>query len=265
MDACLNGIAAHGGVRGFGSTFLVFSDYMKPAIRLAAIMRLPVIYISTHDSIGLGEDGPTHQPVEHLAMLRAIPNLVVLRPADATETVEAWRVAMGRTHGPTLLVLTRQKLPVLDRATLGAASGLARGAYVLLDPPGGHPQAILIATGSEVHVALAAARLLQADRVRIRVVSMPSWELFAEQPEDYRHEVLPPAVRVRLGIEAASPFGWERWITDDGAMLAMTGFGASAPGDRLFEEFKFTPERAAGIVRQLLAQRHSTSRHEGGS
>jgi transketolase len=198
-------------------------------------------------------------------MLRAIPNLVVLRPADATEAVEAWRVAMGRTQGPILLVLTRQKLPVLDRATLGAAGGLTRGAYVLLDPPGGHPQAILIATGSEVHVALAAARLLQADRVRVRVVSMPSWELFAEQPEDYRHEVLPPAVRVRLGIEAASPFGWERWITDDGAMLAMTGFGASAPADRLFEEFKFTPERAAGIVRQLLAQRHAPSRHEGGS
>jgi transketolase len=150
-------------------------------------------------------------------------------------------------------VLTRQKLPVLDRA--GAAGGVARGAYVVLDPPGGHPQAILLATGSEVHVALAAAKLLQADRVRVRVVSMPSWELFAAQPEDYRHQVLPPAVRVRLGIEAASPFGWERWVTDDGAVLAMGGFGASAPGDRLFEEFKFTPERAAAIVRQLLVRR----------
>src|SRR5690348_13351540 len=168
MAACLNGIAAHGGLRVFGSTFLVFSDYMKPAIRLAAIMRLPVIYIGTHDSIGLGEDGPTHQPIEHLAMLRAIPNLMVFRPADANETVEAWRCAIARTDGPTLLALTRQKIPVLDRATLGAASGTARGAYVLLDPPGGHPQAILIATGSEVHVALAAARLLQADRVRVR-------------------------------------------------------------------------------------------------
>jgi transketolase len=262
MAACLNGIAAHGGLRGFGSTFLVFSDYMKPAIRLAAIMRLPVIYIGTHDSIGVGEDGPTHQPIEHLAMLRAIPNLVVLRPADATETIEAWRAAMARTDGPTLLVLTRQKLPVLDRGTLGAASGVARGAYVLLDPPGAHPQAILIATGSEVHVALGAARLLQADRVRVRVVSMPSWELFAAQPEEYRHEVLPPAIRVRLGIEAASPFGWERWTTDDGAMLAMAGFGASAPADRLFEEFKLTPERAAAMVRQLLAQRHAGGRHE---
>jgi transketolase len=255
MAACLNGIAAHGGLRPFGSTFLVFSDYMRPAMRLAAIMRLPVIYIGTHDSIGLGEDGPTHQPVEHLAMLRATPNLVVLRPADATETIEAWRATIGRSDGPTLLVLTRQKLPVLDRATLAAATGTARGAYVLLDPPGGSPQAILIATGSEVHVALGAARLLQADRVRVRVVSMPSWELFAAQPETYRNEVLPPAVRVRLGIEAASAFGWERWIGSEGAMLAMEGFGASAPGDRLFEEFKFTPERAAAIVRQLLVRR----------
>jgi transketolase len=255
MAACLNGIAAHGGLRPFGSTFLVFSDYMKPSIRLSAIMRLPVIYIGTHDSIGLGEDGPTHQPVEHLAMLRAIPNLVVLRPADATETVEAWRSAMSRLEGPTLLVLSRQKLPVLDREAPGQADGVARGAYVLLDPPGGSPQAILIATGSEVHVALAAARLLQADRVRVRVVSMPSWELFAAQPQKYRDEVLPPAIRVRLGIEAASAFGWQRWTTDDGAMLAMEGFGASAPGDRLFQEFKFTPERAAEIVRGLLARR----------
>jgi transketolase len=255
MAACLNGIAAHGGLRGFGSTFLVFSDYMKPAIRLAAIMRLPVIYIGTHDSIGVGEDGPTHQPIEHLAMLRAIPNLVVLRPADAGETVEAWHAAMARRSGPTLLVLTRQKLPVLDRGSLGSAAGTAQGAYVLLDPPGGTPQAILIATGSEVHVALAAAKVLQADRVRVRVVSMPSWELFAAQPEAYRNEVLPPGVRVRLGIEAASPFGWERWVGEGGAMLAMEGFGASAPGDRLFEEFKFTAEQAAAMVRQLLVRR----------
>ena len=255
MAACLNGIAAHGGLRPFGSTFLVFSDYMKPAIRLAAIMRLPVIYIGTHDSIGVGEDGPTHQPVEHLAMLRAIPNLVVLRPADATETIESWRVAMERLDGPTMLVLSRQKLPVLDRTQLGAAEGVRRGAYVLSDPPGGAAQAILIGTGSEVHVALGAARLLQADRVRVRVVSMPSWELFAAQPERYRNEVLPPAVRVRLGIEAASGFGWRQWLTDEGAMLAMEGFGASAPGDRLFQEFKFTPERAAELVRGLLARR----------
>jgi transketolase len=263
MAAILNGIAAHGGLRGFGSTFLVFSDYMKPAIRLAAIMRLPVVYIGTHDSIGLGEDGPTHQPVEHLAMLRAIPNLVVLRPADAAETVEAWRVAMTRRDGPTVLVLSRQKLPVLERPPLGAVEGVSRGAYTLLDAPGGVPQAILIATGSELHVALAAARVLQGDRVRVRVVSMPSWELFAAQPESYRNEVLPPAVRARLAIEAASAFGWRRWTTDEGAVLAMEGFGASAPGDRLFQEFKFTPERAAELVRRLLARRHAPTGNEG--
>jgi transketolase len=184
-----------------------------------------------------------------------MPNLVVFRPADATETVEAWRAAVARADGPTLLALTRQKVPVLDRATLGPASGTARGAYVLLDPPGGHPQAILIATGSEVHVALAAARLLQAERVRVRVVSMPSWELFASQPESYRHEVLPPSVPVRLGIEAASPFGWERWIGSQGAMLGLERFGASAPAERLFEEFTLTPEHAATMVRQLLVRR----------
>lgn len=255
MAACLNGIAAHGGLRGFGSTFLVFSDYMKPSIRLAAIMRLPVIYIGTHDSIGVGEDGPTHQPVEHLAMLRSIPNVVVLRPADATETLEAWRTAMERTDGPTVLVLTRQKVPVLDRETLAHAGGVGRGAYVLSDPPGGSPQAILIASGSEVHVALGAANVLQADRVRVRVVSMPSWELFAAQPEAYRESVLPSSIRIRVSIEAGSAFGWERWTTDSGAMVCMTGFGASAPGDRLFEEFNFTAARAAAVVRQLLAAR----------
>jgi transketolase len=253
MAACLNGIAAHGGLRPFGSTFLVFSDYMKPSIRLAAIMRLPVIYIGTHDSIGVGEDGPTHQPVEHLAMLRAIPNLVTIRPGDATETIEAWRVAMERRDGPTMLVLTRQKLPVLDRAQLAAAEGVKRGAYVLMDPPGtGKLDAILIGTGSELGVAIGAARLLQADGVRARVVSMPSWELFAAQPERYRDVVLPPAVRARVAVEAAGPFGWSRWTTDDGAMVGMEGFGASAPGERLYQEFKLTPEQVAATVKGLL-------------
>jgi transketolase len=253
MAACLNGIAAHGGLRPFGSTFLVFTDYMKPALRLAAMMRLPVIIIGTHDSIGLGEDGPTHQPDSHLAMLRSIPGLTVIRPADATETVEAWRVAMEQP-GPVVLALTRQKVPVLDRTSLGSVEGVRRGAYVLLDSPG-TLQTILIATGSEVHVALGAARLLQAERVRVRVVSMPSWELFAAQPEAYRDEVLPPSVRMRLGIEAGSSFGWLRWTTEDGAMLSMDGFGASAPAERLFKEFNFTPERAADMVRNLLARR----------
>ena len=254
MAACLNGIAAHGGLRPFGSTFLVFSDYMKPAIRLAAIMRLPVIYIGTHDSIGVGEDGPTHQPVEHLAMLRSIPNLVTLRPADAGETIEAWRVAMERRDGPTMLVLTRQKLSVLDRTVVGAADGVRRGAYVLTDPPGpGGLDSILIATGSEVGVALGAARLLLAEGVRARVVSMPSWELFAAQPERYRDTVLPPNVRARVAVEAAGPFGWSRWTTDGGTMVGMEGFGASAPGERLFQEYKLTPEQVAEAVRRLTS------------
>jgi transketolase len=252
MAACLNGIAAHGGLRAFGSTFLVFSDYMKPAIRLAAIMRLPVIYIGTHDSIGLGEDGPTHQPVEHLAMLRSIPNLVTIRPADAGETVEAWKVAIERRDGPTFLVLTRQKLPVLERNLAGAAEGLRRGAYVIVDPDAAEaPDAILIATGSEVAVALEAARLLATDPIRTRVVSMPSWELFAAQPESYRNSVLPPAVRTRVAVEAAGPMGWSRWTTDEGAMVGMRGFGASAPGERLFQEFNLTPQQVAETVRLL--------------
>jgi transketolase len=256
MAACLNGIAAHGGLRPFGSTFLVFSDYMKPAIRLAAIMGLPVIYIGTHDSIGLGEDGPTHQPVEHLAMLRAIPNLVTLRPADASETIEAWRLAMERRVGPTMLVLSRQKLPVLDRQSVAAAEGVRRGAYVLFDPPeSGRLDTILIATGSEVGIALAAAQLLHAEGIRARVVSMPSWELFAAQPEPYRNQVLPPQVRARVAVEAAGGFGWTRWTTDEGAVVGMDGFGASAPGERLFQEFQLTPERVSQTAKRLLSRR----------
>jgi transketolase len=251
MAACLNGIAAHGGLHVFGSTFLVFSDYMKPAIRLAAIMRLPVIYIGTHDSIGLGEDGPTHQPVEHLAMLRAIPNLVTLRPADAAETIAAWRVAMERREGPTMLVLTRQKLPPVEQAGIGAQDGVRRGAYVVLEPPGGQPDSILIATGSEVAPTIEAARLLYSQQLRPRVVSMPSWELFAKQPESYRDEVLPPRLRTRVAAEAAGPQGWSRWITDEGAMVGMGGFGASAPGERLFQEFKLTPEHIAETLKRL--------------
>jgi transketolase len=258
MAACLNGIASHGGLRVFGSTFLVFSDYMKPAIRLAAIMRLPVIYIGTHDSIGLGEDGPTHQPVEHLAMLRAIPNLVTLRPADATETIEAWRVAIERRDGPTMLVLSRQKLPVLDRNSLGSSDGVRRGGYVLLDPPDpGSLDAILIATGSEIGVTVEAARQLHNGGVRVRVVSMPSWELFAAQPEPYRDQVLPPAVRARVAVEAAGPMGWSRWTTDDGVMLGMEGFGASAPGERLYQEFKLTPAHIVLAVERLLQRREA--------
>ncbi|HEX2288901.1 MAG TPA: transketolase C-terminal domain-containing protein, partial [Pseudonocardiaceae bacterium] len=261
MAACHNGIAAHGGLRAFGSTFLVFSDYMKPAIRLAAIMRLPVIYIGTHDSIGLGEDGPTHQPVEHLAMLRAIPNLVTLRPADPGETVEAWKVAMERRDGPTMLVLTRQKVPLLERAGVDAAEAVRRGAYVVQREGGKAPDAIIIATGSEVPVAVAAARQLESEGVPTRVVSMPSWELFAAQPAGYRDSILPPSVRTRVAVEAAGPMGWSRWTTDEGAMVGMEGFGASAPGERLFQEFKLTPEHVAATVR-LLRSRGGTQSGE---
>jgi transketolase len=249
MGAAMNGMAAHGGCRPFGSTFLVFFDYMKPSIRLASLMKLPVIFVGTHDSIGVGEDGPTHQPIDQLAMLRAIPGLVTLRPADANETIDAWREAIARTTGPTALVLTRQKLPVLPPS----AGGVARGAYVLHEPEGG-PQAILIATGSEVHVAVGAAKLLAEEGIRARVVSMPSWELFAAQDQGYRDQVLPPALRARVAIEAASPMGWERWTTSDGAILAMRSFGASAPGDTLFREFGFTPTGAAALVRDVLAR-----------
>ena len=253
MAAAMNGMAAHGGLRPFGSTFLVFSDYMKPSIRLAALMGLPVIYIGTHDSIGVGEDGPTHQPIEHLAMLRAIPNLVVLRPGDANETVEAWRTAILRREGPTLLALTRQKLPVLDRSGLGAADGVRRGGYVLYDPPG-PPQAILLATGSELNVALDAARRLGSEGVRARVVSLPSWELFAAQPPEYRESVLPAGVRARVSVEAATSFGWHRWLGDAGEAVSLDHFGASAPGERLFEEFGFTAAHVADTVRRVLSR-----------
>ena len=253
MAACLNGMAAHGGVRPFGSTFLVFSDYMKPAIRLAAVMKLPVIYIGTHDSIGLGEDGPTHQPIEHLAMLRAIPGLALFRPADAAETVESWRIIAELKDMPAVLVLTRQKVKTLDRTKLKAADGVRRGAYILSEPEGG-AQAILIATGSEVDVALAAATTLAGEGIRTRVVSMPSWDLFARQPQSYRDEVLPPSIRARVGIEAASPFGWGRWVTDDGIMLGIDHFGASAPAERIYQEFNLTPAAAADAVRRLLAR-----------
>jgi transketolase len=249
MGAAMNGMAAHGGCRPFGSTFLVFFDYMKPAIRLASLMKLPVIFVGTHDSIGVGEDGPTHQPIDQLAMLRAIPGLVTLRPADANETIEAWQAAIARSSGPTALIMTRQKLPVLPPSR----GGVERGAYVLHEPDGA-PQAILIGTGSEVHVAVEAAKLLAADGIRARVVSMPSWELFAAQEAGYRDSVLPPAIRARVAIEAASPMGWERWTGSDGAILAMRSFGASAPGDTLFKEFGFTPTGAAALVRDVLAR-----------
>lgn len=252
MAACLNGMAAHGGIRPFGSTFLIFTDYCKPSIRLSGLMKLPVVYIGTHDSIGLGEDGPTHQPIEQLAMLRATPNVNLIRPADANETVEAWKAAISRTDGPTVLALSRQKLPILDRSKLGSAEGTRRGGYVLLDARGGPPKVIVIATGSEVPLALGAVEKLQAEGVAVRLVSLPSWELFEAQSPDYRESVLPKAVTRRVSIEAATSFGWQRYVGPEGTMIGIDHFGASAPADVLFKQFGFTQDKIVDAVRKLL-------------
>ena len=242
------------GVVPFGATFLIFSDYMRPGIRLAALSGAHVIYVWTHDSIAVGEDGPTHRPVEQIASLRAMPNMVVLRPADANETVEAWRVALEHTGGPVGLVLTRQKLPVFDRGALASAAGTARGAYVLIHADRGMPpELILIATGSEVSLALAAHRQLIGDGVRGRVVSMPSWELFEAQSIEYRDTVLPPAVRARVSVEAASPFGWERYVGPAGAIIGVDHFGASAPGPVVMAHYGFTVEHVVATARAVLA------------
>jgi len=254
MGAILNGLTLHGGVITYGGTFLVFSDYMRPAIRLAAMMELPVIYVFTHDSIGIGEDGPTHQPIEQLAALRAIPGLTVIRPADANETVEAWRVALTHGDGPVALALTRQKLPTLDRARLASADGLARGAYILAEAENGQPEVIIIATGSEVHVALAAQELLAQRGVAARVVNMPSWELFERQPRDYRHAVLPPAITARLAVEAGVAQGWHRYVGPAGDVVSIERFGASAPYKVLWEKFGFTAENVATRALALLGQ-----------
>jgi transketolase len=252
MAAVMTGMALHDGLLPFGATFLSFSDYMRPSIRLAALSKAHVIYIWTHDSIALGEDGPTHQPVEQLAGLRAMPNMTILRPSDATETVEAWRVALRHTGGPVGLVLSRQKLPVLDRTKLASASGLAKGAYVLADPHGSTPEVILIATGSEVSLALEAHTRLVGQGIRSRVVSMPCWELFERQPQSYRDTVLPPSVRARVSIEAAAPFGWERYVGLEGAIIGVADFGASAPGPIVMHEFGFTPEHVVETAKSIL-------------
>jgi transketolase len=250
MGAAMNGMAMHGGVIPFGGTFFVFSDYMKPAVRLAAITGAHAIFVWTHDSVGLGEDGPTHQPVEHHMALRAIPNLWYVRPADANETAMAWRIALEREGGPVALALSRQKVPPLDRAEVAAAEGALRGAYTLWQSGEGEPDCILLATGSEVWVALDAAR--QMEGTNVRVVSMPCWELFAEQPADYREEVLPPDVAARLSVEAGISLGWQRWVGDRGASLAIDHFGASAPGNEVLEHFGFTPEKVAAQAQALL-------------
>ncbi len=265
MGAILNGMALHGGLRVYGGTFLVFSDYMRPAIRLAALMQLPVVYVFTHDSIGLGEDGPTHQPVEHLAALRAIPQLTVIRPADAGETVEAWRWALRHREGPVALVLSRQKLPVLDRTLLAGVGGVVRGAYVLADgSPSRGPAVressssiVLMASGSEVSLALQAREALKQNGVQARVVSMPSWELFAAQSSEYQEATLPASVPVRLAIEAGAGLGWHRWVGRSGAVISLERFGASAPQQVLYEQLGFSVKAIVDRAMALLAQTRS--------
>jgi transketolase len=252
MGALMNGMNLHGGLRPFAATFLIFSDYARPDIRMAALSRLPAIWLFTHDSIGLGEDGPTHQPVEQLASLRAMPNLHVIRPADANETAAAWRVALTRRDGPTALVLSRQTLPLLDGAGPESGGGLARGAYILAEAEGGSPALLLMASGSEVALVLAARDVLQADGIPTRVVSFPCWELFSGQPASYREEVLPPAVTARLAVEAGASLGWDRWVGWAGACVTLDRFGASAPAPVLFEKFGFVPDRIVSRARELL-------------
>jgi transketolase len=259
MGSTLNGIALHGGTRPYGGTFLIFSDYMRPAVRLAALMKLPVIYVWTHDSIGLGEDGPTHQPIEHLAALRAIPGLDVVRPADATETAAAWRNILERTTSPAGLCLTRQNVPTIDRSVYAAADLVAKGAYILAEAGSGLPRVILIATGSEVSIAMAARERLEAEGTPTRVVSMPCQEWFAEQDQAYRQMVLPPSVRARVSIEAAVTMGWRGFVGDDGECLGLNHYGASAPYAILYEQYGLTPERAVAAAHASLSKAGATS------
>ncbi len=252
MGAIVNGMAVHKGLIPFGSTFLVFSDYMRPAIRLSAISHFPSVWVFTHDSIGLGEDGPTHQPVEHLASLRAIPNLVVIRPADANEVAEAWKVAIQRRDGPTLLALSRQAVPVLDRSTVRPTDGAQCGAYILADLGPGRPQIILMASGTEVNLIVEAGLHLASDGMNVRLVSFPSWELFEKQGVYYQNEVLPADIKVRLAVEAGVAQGWERWVGPHGEVLGMTRYGASAPYKTILEHYGFTADTVYMKARELL-------------
>jgi transketolase len=256
MGAIANGMAAHGGIIPYAATFFVFSDYMRPPIRLASLMELGVIFIFTHDSIGVGEDGPTHQPVEQLAALRAIPDLIVLRPCDANETVVAWQLAVENRHRPVALVLTRQNVPTLDRTRYAPADGVRRGAYILADPPEGKIDMILIASGSEVGLITAAQQKLAEQGIAARIVSMPSWELFDAQPQAYRDEVLPPSIRARLAVEAGVSQGWQKYVGDKGSIISFDKFGASAPAKMIFEEFGFTVDN---VVTQALSVASSQS------
>jgi transketolase len=252
MGAAVNGMAAHGGVIPYSATFLVFSDYMKPSIRLGALTGHKALYIFTHDSIGVGEDGPTHEPVEQLAGLRAIPGLTVIRPADATETAEAWAFAIQH-NGPTLLALTRQSLPHLDRST-SKDPGVAKGAYILAEAEGGLPDAILIGSGSEVSLCVKAQQDLKAQGVNARVVSMPCWNLFEVQSATYRDGVLPPQITKRVTVEAGSPQGWHRWAGDKGVVISIERYGASAPGEVVMKNLGFTPENVTAVALRLFTQ-----------
>ncbi len=251
MGAVASGMALHGGVIPYTGTFLVFYDYMRPPVRLAAMMRLRVIYVFSHDSVGVGEDGPTHQPIEQLVGLRSVPNLVTIRPADANETVEAWKIALQRRDGPTALVFSRQNLPLLDRKTLFEASGVQRGGYILWEAAA-NPEVIIMGTGSEVHIALDAGRLLQEKGIKARIVSLPSWELFNAQPAEYREKVLPKGVKARISIEAGSPLGWERYVGDSGVIIGIPYFGSSAPGKVIYEKLGLTVEHVADEAEKML-------------
>jgi transketolase len=251
MCSILNGMSLSK-LRAFGSGFLIFSDYSKPPMRLAAIMEIPVIYVFTHDSIGVGEDGPTHQPIEQLITLRSIPGFMVLRPADANEVTEAWKVVMQLRHEPAAIILTRQAIPTFDRTRYAAASGLAKGAYILADAKDGKPDLILIGTGSEVSLCISAYEELTGEGKKVRVVSMPSWEIFEKQSVEYRDSVLPPAMTKRISVEQASTMGWSQYVGREGRMIGMKTFGASAPLKELAKKFGFTPEAVVNAARELL-------------
>jgi transketolase len=254
MAAIVNGLSLSK-LRPFGATFFIFSDYARPAIRLSALMELPTIFVFTHDAMGDGEDGPTHQPVEQLASLRAIPGLITLRPGDANEVVEAYRYIVQLRHKPAVLALSRQPLPTLDRTKYAAASGVARGAYVLGDAPGGNPEVILIASGSEVSLAVEAHEQLLAEGIHSRVVSMPSWDIFDHQPQEYRESVLPPKITARVAVEQASTFGWERYVGTSGRIIGMKTFGASAPLKELQRKFGFEPDHVAAAAKEQLGRK----------
>jgi len=254
MTACCSGMALHGGVRPYAATFFIFTDYARPAIRLSALMGQPVIYVMTHDSIGVGEDGPTHQPIEQLASLRAMPNIQIIRPADANEVAYAWRAAVQRSDGPTMLVLTRQGLPIYDRSRVAGAEGLLKGGYILSKEKGGIPHIILMASGSEVQLIMEAQEVLAAEAIDARVVSMPCWELFLQQGQGYRDTVLPPPVKARLGVEAGVPLGWRQWVGDEGEIMGITKFGASAPAKENFKQYGFTVDNVVDRAKKLLGK-----------